>query len=34
MSIMYCYKHDISYDSDFVVMCSECENEEIEEDEN
>jgi len=26
MSIEYCFKHDISYDTDFCE-CSECENE-------
>ena len=28
MSVMYCFNHDIAYDSDFVEMCPECENEE------
>lgn len=27
MSIEYCFKHDISYDTDYVCECSECENE-------
>jgi hypothetical protein len=29
MSIEYCFKHDATYDTDYVCECSECEEEAI-----
>lgn len=31
MSIEYCFKHDATFDTDYVCECPECEEEAIEE---